>query len=141
MADLQHLITIAAPPDKVYAALATEAGMRSWWTADTTMDARVGGKAVFGFGRRATTFRMTVETLEPGKRVVLSCQGEPEEWNGTRLTWTITPEKTGAVLRFAHANWKVMSDMACLCNSTWGELMYRIKGAAEGAAPGPHWTE
>jgi hypothetical protein len=28
-----------------------------------------------------------------------------------------------------------------MCNSTWGELMYRLKGYLEGENPGPHWTE
>lgn len=141
MPDLQHMIAIDAPPAKVYAAVATEAGMRSWWTADSTMDARAGGKAVFGFGRKATTFRMTVDALEPGKRVVLTCQGEPEEWNGTLLTWAIAPQQQGSVLRFTHGNWRAVTEMACFCNSTWGELMYRIKAYAETGVPSPHWTE
>jgi uncharacterized protein YndB with AHSA1/START domain len=34
MAELKHQIPIEASPDKVYAALATQAGLGSWWTAD-----------------------------------------------------------------------------------------------------------
>ena len=141
MPDLNHMITIAAPPAKVYAAVATQAGMRGWWTADTAFDEKVGGRAVFGFGQKATTFRMTIEALEKDKRVALSCQGEPAEWNGTTLTWTLTPDGAGTVLRFTHANWKAPTDMCALCNSTWGELMYRLKNHAEGKNPGPHWLE
>jgi uncharacterized protein YndB with AHSA1/START domain len=32
MADLKHQISINAAPEKVYAAIATQAGLRSWWS-------------------------------------------------------------------------------------------------------------
>jgi hypothetical protein len=34
-----------------------------------------------------------------------------------------------------------MTDMVATCNSTWGELMYRLKDHVEGRNPGPHWRE
>jgi hypothetical protein len=34
-----------------------------------------------------------------------------------------------------------MTDMVATCNSTWGELMYRLKDYAEGKNPGPLWLE
>jgi len=49
MAEIRHQIAIEAPPEKVYAALATQAGLRAWWTADTIADHKTGGKAEFGF--------------------------------------------------------------------------------------------
>ena len=58
MPELRHQIPIDAAADKVYAALATQAGLRSWWTADTKADEKVGGKAEFGFDKRGIVFRM-----------------------------------------------------------------------------------
>jgi hypothetical protein len=49
----------------VYAALAAQSGLRSWWTADNNAEERAGGKAEFGFDRRSMVFRMTIEKLEP----------------------------------------------------------------------------
>jgi len=141
MVDLRHQISIDAAPDKVYAALATETGLRGWWTADSRADEIVGGKAEFGFARRAAVFRMTIDKLEPGRLVVWSCVGDQPEWTGTTLTWTIAPEKSGSVLRFTHGGWKAATDYCVMCNSTWGELMYRLKDHVEGRNPGPHWTE
>ena len=66
MADLKHQIPIRSTPEKVYAALTTQAALRAWWTADTEIEEKVGGKAEFGFDRRATFFRMNIEKLEPG---------------------------------------------------------------------------
>ncbi len=141
MAEIRHLISIEAPPERVYAAVATQAGLRSWWTADTTSDDKAGGEAEFGFDRRGMTFRMTIEKLDPGHMVVWNCRGDNPEWVGTTLTWIVTPEGTGSLLRFTQSGWKAMTDMVATCNSTWGELMYRLKDYVEGKHPGPHWRE
>lgn len=120
MAELRHQIPIDASPDKVFAASRRRLA-RSWWTADAKAEEKVGGKADFGFDKRAIVFRMKIEKLERGKSVVWSCHGDQPEWNGTTLTWDL--------------------EMFAICNSSWGELMYRLKNYVEGRNPGPHWTE
>jgi hypothetical protein len=72
--------------------------------------------------------------------VVWSCLGDQPEWSGTTLTWTISRENDVSVLRFTQ-RWKAMTDMVAICNSTWGELIYRLKDYVEGRNPGPHWTK
>jgi len=141
MPDLLHQIPIASTPDQVYAALATSAGLAGWWTADSHADESVGGKAEFGFDHRSVVFRMTIDRLEPGKAVAWSCHGDQPEWAGTSLTWTISPTEAGVVLSFTHGGWKAANDYFAMCNSTWGELMYRLKAYLEGRSPGPHWKE
>jgi len=141
MAELKHQIGIQATPDKVFSALATQAGLRGWWTVDTTADEKAGGKAEFGFDRRGMVFRMTIDKLEAGKRVVWSCHGDQPEWNGTVLTWELSPAGDGTTLRFTQSGWKGATEMYAMCNSTWGELMYRLKEYVEGRNPGPHWKE
>jgi uncharacterized protein YndB with AHSA1/START domain/quinol monooxygenase YgiN len=136
-AEIKHQISIKAAPEKVYAAIATQAGLCGWWTADTKADEKAGGKADFGFDKRGTVFRMNIERLDPGKSVVWSCHGDDPQWNGTLLTWTLSPEGGGTTLRFTHSQWKSMSDYCVMCNSTWGELMYRLKDYVEGRNPGP----
>ncbi len=140
MADMHHAIGIGASPQKVYEAIATEEGLRSWWTADSTADPEAGGMAEFGFDNRGTVFHMRIEELRPGARVVWSCQGDPDEWKGTRLVWGISPDDGGTMLRFTHGNWCSPTAFFAMCNSTWGELMYRLKDYAEGKRPGPRWT-
>jgi uncharacterized protein YndB with AHSA1/START domain len=141
MSEIMHQIPIKATPAKVYAAIATQAGLRGWWTADSTADEKVGGKAEFGFDNRRTVFRMRIEQLDQDKRVVWSCHGDFPEWEDTILTWEVSPQNDGTTLRFNHSNWKSASDYYAMCNSTWGELMYRIKDYVEGKNPGPHWKE
>ncbi len=84
---------------------------------------------------------MIVEKLDPGKQVVWTCHGDHPEWNGTTLTWNIAREDGVSMLRFTHSGWKSVSDFCATCNSTWGELMYRLKDYVEGKNPGPHWKE
>jgi uncharacterized protein YndB with AHSA1/START domain len=141
MAELRHQIPINASPERVFAALATQDGLRGWWTADVTADAKVGGKAEFGFDKRQMVFRMKIDKLEPGKRVVWSCYGDQPEWNGTTLTWNIAREDDATVLRFTQSGWKATSEMYAICNSSWGELMHRLRDYAEGKSPGPHWQQ
>jgi uncharacterized protein YndB with AHSA1/START domain len=141
MADLSHQVPIDAPAAKVYAAIATQNGMRNWWTADTQMEERTGGKAEFGFDKRGMVFRMDIKALESAKRVVMQCHGDHPEWNGTTLTWTMDSEDGKTVVRFIHSGWEGVTDFCASCNSMWGNLMYRLKGYVEGRDPGPQWTE
>ncbi|HLW51740.1 MAG TPA: SRPBCC domain-containing protein [Candidatus Angelobacter sp.] len=141
MAESKHLIPILASPEKVYEAVATQKGFQGWWTADTTSDEKTGGKAEFGFDKRAMVFRMSIDKLAPGKQVVLSCHGDHPEWNGTVLTWDLIPQNGSTTLRFTQSGWKAATDFYAACNSTWGELMFRLKDYVEGKNPGPHWKE
>ena len=141
MAEIKHQIAINAGPEKVYAALATPAGLKGWWTADSKADEKVGGKAEFGFDKRGMVFRMGIDKLEPRKMVVWTCYGDHPEWEGTTLTWNIAREDNGTTLRFTHSGWKSVSDFCATCNSTWGELMYRLKAYVEGGRADPHWRD
>jgi uncharacterized protein YndB with AHSA1/START domain len=141
MPDLHHLVEIEASPAKVFDALVTQSGLRSWWTADSTAEARVGSVAEFGFMERALVFRMEIAELSPGKRAVWKCVGDHAEWEGTRITWEMGEENGVTTLRMTHAGWREVSPFCASCNSTWGELMYRLKDAVEGRNPGPRWKK
>ena len=141
MADLKHQVPIDSAPAKVYQAVATQHGMRHWWTADTQMHEKAGGKAEFGFDKRGMVFRMDVRTLEPGKQVILDCYGDHPEWAGTKLTFTMAPQDGKTVLQLNHSGWKEVTEFCASCNSMWGNLMYRLKAYVEGGNPGPQWTE
>jgi uncharacterized protein YndB with AHSA1/START domain len=140
MATLHHLVPIKASPEKVFAAIATEDGNRGWWTADSIVEKRAGGKADFGFGKRAMIFRMTIEKLEPDKVLVMSCHGDQPEWAGTTLEWTIEPAPAGSILTFNHKGWREITPYCAECNSMWGNLMFRLKAYAETGKPSPQWT-
>lgn len=136
MAEMLHQITIDAAPRAVLAALTTESGLRGWWTNDVVARPEVGSVAEFGFGNRATVFRMKLAELGPA-RVVWDCLGDQDEWRGTRLAWDLAADDKATILRFRHAGWARDDGWFALCNTTWGALMHRLKDHVEGRAPGP----
>jgi uncharacterized protein YndB with AHSA1/START domain len=141
MVDLHHHIAINAPAETVFAAVATQDGMRGWWTRDTILDPKAGGHAEFGFNRRGNVFRMTIVEHAPPHRFRMTCQGDPPDWAGTTLTWQIDPAAEGVMLSFVHAGWRDQTDFCASCNSMWGRLMFRLKEFAETGTPAPQWTE
>jgi uncharacterized protein YndB with AHSA1/START domain len=44
MTELKHQVAIDTTPSKVFAALATQAGLRSWWTADAMADEKAAAR-------------------------------------------------------------------------------------------------
>jgi len=141
MTALSHFVPINASPEKVYAAIATQDGNRGWWTADSIVATKVGGKAEFGFDNRGMVFRMNLDRLEPNRAVAMSCSGDHPEWAGTTLDWKIEPTPRGTALHFTHHGWRDLTDFCAGCNSMWGNLMFRLKRFAETGQPDPQWKE
>ncbi len=128
MATLYHGIEIEAPPEKVFDAVTTQRGLSSWWTVDCSVpEAKAGNVAEFGFNGHTVVFKMRVEKLVPSKLITWKCIGGPKEWKGTGLRWEISKTTKGSELQFTHSNWKAIDEYFRMCNSTWGELMYRLK--------------
>jgi uncharacterized protein YndB with AHSA1/START domain len=136
MADMLHEIRVAASPKAVLDALSAQEGLRGWWTADSVAEPKLGTLAEFGFGNRAILFRMKIVKLT-AEKIVWECLGDVEEWRGTSSIWNIQPAEGGTAVRFTHAGWKSVDGWFAPCNSTWGELMYRLRDYAEGKNLGP----
>jgi uncharacterized protein YndB with AHSA1/START domain len=141
MSTLYHSVPVNASPEKTYAAVATEAGMQGWWTTDTTMTAKAGGKAEFGFDERQMLFRMTIDEMKPGRSVKMSCSGDHPDWAGTTLEWVVEPTDHGSELRFFHRGLRDITPFMAGCNSMWGHLMFRLKAFVETGKPNPQWTK
>jgi uncharacterized protein YndB with AHSA1/START domain len=117
-------IELAAPPPQVYAAIATEKGVTSWWT-DGSFAEEVGGVGRLTFGSGWTALR--VEKLVPEREVEWVCVAQDiggfdptDEWVGTRITFRLEPLDGGARTRllFTHHG---LAGLGCeeLCNRGW----------------------
>jgi hypothetical protein len=133
MADIQHSIPIAAKPETIYPLIATAKGFGQWWAADIT---EFGGAVDLGFFNRATIYRLRLKVDEPPTQAEWICE-TGDEWNGTHITFRLEGRASGTLLRFTHGGWRSETDYFLNCNTTWGELMYRLKSAAEGKPRGP----
>jgi uncharacterized protein YndB with AHSA1/START domain len=133
MADIKHSVPIAAQPEAIYPLVATAKGFCQWWAADVTENA---GAVELGFFKRATVYRVRLKVDKAPIHAEWVCE-TGDEWNGTRIVFRLEAGKSGTLLRFTHGGWKAETDYFVACNTTWGELMYRLKAVAEGKKRGP----
>jgi uncharacterized protein YndB with AHSA1/START domain len=146
MAQIKHQIVVEAPAAKVFPLVSTGGGFKQWWAADVTeTDAAVSKGTTdvvkltlveLGFFKRSTLYRLQQKRVaEPNEAEWCCTTGK--EWDGTRMVFALQEDNGKTTVRFTHADWKAETDYFVSCNTTWGELMFRLKAAAEGKAPGP----
>ena len=138
-------IDLAAPPLRVYEAIATPDGVRSWWT-DGTFAEEIGGVGRLTFGHGWTELR--VEKLVPDREVEWSCVGQQiehfdptDEWVGTKIRFHLTPLEGGwrTHLDFTHEG---LAGLGCeeMCTKGWDHYirtsLRTLVESGEGA-PGP----
>jgi hypothetical protein len=88
-----------------------------------------------GFFKKSTIYRLRLETKSP-MLTEWRCE-TGDEWNGTRLRFELRDNGVTTGLRFSHEGWASETEYFTNCNTTWGELMYRLKAVAEGKSNGP----
>ena len=136
MPSIRHSIPIDASPERIFPLLSSGRGFSQWWAADVTEDVPRGVVSL-GFFNRTTIYNLQPAQIVEPKQVEWACQSG-EEWNGTKLIFSLEQQKKGGtLLRFSHADWRAETDYFVACTTTWGELMFRLKAAAEGKTPGP----
>jgi uncharacterized protein YndB with AHSA1/START domain len=133
MPDLHHAIQIAARPAAVYPVISTARGWSQWWAADISEQDNV---IELGFFNRSTIYRLRGQVDRPPVQSEWLCESG-QEWEGTQLIFHLQPATSGTLLRFSHVGWQDRTDYFLACNTTWGELMYRVKAVAEGKSRGP----
>jgi predicted ester cyclase/uncharacterized protein YndB with AHSA1/START domain len=138
-----HEIGIVAPCEVVFELLSTQAGLRKWWTDAVVAAPAPGHVNRFGFGGGSVEMPFRVDRHEAPRSIAWTCiEGDrvPPDWVGTRIVATAMPQADGTTrLRFAHEGWRPDATTFALCNTTWGELMHRLRDAAVGGHPGPHF--
>jgi hypothetical protein len=117
----------------VHSLVATSAGLANWWAADVT---EPDGVIQLGFFNRQTVYRLRKQADNPPDQVEWLCE-TGQEWKGTRLMFHVESRGNSTLLRFTHGGWQSATDYFVSCNTVWGELMFRLKAAAEGKSPGP----
>jgi uncharacterized protein YndB with AHSA1/START domain len=140
--DSLHEIAIAAPATRVFEAWATNEGLRGWWTAAASAPtASEAGQYVLRFDDGSVAFYFQVEEEVAGERLLwrgVDGPAMPAEWIGTKLDVRLSPTSDGRTrLQFAHRDWRSTEGFYCVCNTTWGELMYRLRDWCEARPRGP----
>jgi len=134
MVDIRHAISITASPEEIYELVSSARGFARWWAADVTEKA--GGIVELGFFQRATVYVLQPVRLAPPSEALWICQSG-KEWQGTRIEFWLQALGANTMVHFSHAGWAADTEYFISCNTTWGELMFRLKAVAEGKGLGP----
>lgn len=129
MSDILHKITINAPRDTVYRALATVDGLAHWWTTTTDGSSAVGDTIAFRFNKHRVDMR--VEALDPSARVAWRCTQDGDEWHDTRVTFDLTEDAGRTTLVFGHRAWKQTSDFFAHCSMKWATFLLSLRDYVE----------
>jgi len=133
MADIRHSLQILAAAAKIYPLVTTANGFSQWWAAEVTESV---GAIELAFFNRKTIYRLSAGPANPPAEAEFLCE-TGAEWSGTRLIFRLEPLGSGTLVRFTHAGWQSETDYFVSCNTVWGELMFRLKAAAEAKPRGP----
>jgi uncharacterized protein YndB with AHSA1/START domain len=133
MPDILHRVGIDAKPERVFEALTTLDGLRGWWVAETSGDARQGGTIDFGF------CKMLVVEAVPSRRVHWRCVSGPPEWVGTEVTFDLAWKDDQTFVVFKHADWKEPVEFMHHCSTKWATFLLSLRDMLErsGGHPSP----
>jgi uncharacterized protein YndB with AHSA1/START domain len=92
--DIVHGIEIHAEPKAVFDTIATRSGLAAFWTPDVQGDDSEGGELSFGFSGSPARLPIRVTRLDPPRTIEWGCPGGFPFWEGTRVKWSIDPERT-----------------------------------------------
>jgi len=87
-----------------------------------------------------------VDKLDPGRKVVWKSLGEFPYWEGTTVTWELSPTPPdsavqGTRLLFRHAGFSddYKDWIYASVNYTWGQVLGRLRAYAETGEPQPYF--
>jgi uncharacterized protein YndB with AHSA1/START domain/DNA-binding transcriptional ArsR family regulator len=131
-------VDIAAPRERVLAALTTLDGLEGWWTPEVTGSPAAGGELTFTFDDRRQDISMRVERADSGS-VVWTCLGYPKfpEWAGTTLAFELRGEGDTTHLEFHHFGLTPTCDCYGLCSRGWDHYLASIKAYVETGTGNP----
>ena len=127
----EQQIDIGRPPDSVFAALTTAAGVSGWWTPSTG-SGTVGGELHLTFPPGPMALR--VDTALPSSKVVwtvLNCDFEPD-WVGTQIMFTLDPGAAACTtLQFCHEG--LTAELPCYdqCRQGWSYYLASLREFVE----------
>lgn len=139
MADILHMVPMEASPGAVYQAITTAEGLRSWWTGDAQAEPEQGSEAVFRFEGGQVEMRFRIESLEPDQSVAWTVlEPAPPEWEGTRVTFELTPGEQGTNVLFGHRDWESTEGSFPAISYNWSYYLTSMKQYLETGEGFPH---
>lgn len=148
-ADYSRLMTLAAPAERVFNAIATLDGVRQWWSTDVVGTSTVGDVLRFGFSlsTHGEWIVMRVDEAIKPSTVRWTCVAQyvapagiskHDEWIGTEVSFRILavgPDTTE--LRFGHAGLNPALECYSVCENGWNHFLDSLVSFVEAGAGWP----
>ena len=131
-ADHEKTLCIKASADTVFDAITTTAGLTAWW-ATATGSGETGGELKFWMGHADPLVIQVEHAARPAlaRWVVTECKFL-REWEGTSLTFTISPrDDENSELHFRHHGLTAELDCFESCSPSWDHFMVSLRQYAE----------
>jgi uncharacterized protein YndB with AHSA1/START domain len=130
MADILHDFPISAPAARVFAAIATPAGLDAWWTARAAGQPEVGAEYVLWFGPEHD-WRAVVTRCARDAEIEWRLTRADRDWTGTRVGFQL--EERGGVtqVRFSHRGWPQANDHHRTSSFCWAMYLRLMKRHVE----------
>jgi uncharacterized protein YndB with AHSA1/START domain len=131
--DIHHDFPIRASADKVFAAIATPAGLDTWWTERSSGHPEVGAEYELWFGPKFE-WRAIVSKCVVNSEFELELTRADPDWLGSRVGFSLA-EKAGVTqVRFHHTGWPEANEhyrISCYCWAMYLRVMKRYVEVGE----------
>jgi uncharacterized protein YndB with AHSA1/START domain len=118
MAEILHEFPVQVPPVRVFAAVATPAGLDQWWTLHSKGEPKLGGEYQLNFGPEHD-WRARVTRCVPEKEFELELTVATDDWLGSRVGVTLQATPEGTQVRFHHTGWSEPSQHYRISSYCW----------------------
>ena len=103
MPDIVMSCNMDADAETVWRAITTTDGVTGWFTGHAEIGDGAGGHHLLTFPEMPAPWDLRVEDSRPARRLTLSVQAGPPEWQATTMTYEIADRAGGGiVLNFDH---------------------------------------
>jgi uncharacterized protein YndB with AHSA1/START domain len=131
MAAIVKELTIAAAPESVYDALTQQDELALWWTNDLTAKPEVGSLAEFRFRQGAFVLQLEIAELDADEKVSWFSRQGIAGWEGTSVTWQLTPVQNGTRVLFTHDGFAQVNEVYEQIHRTWKYFLDSLKSYLE----------
>jgi uncharacterized protein YndB with AHSA1/START domain len=124
MTDILQDFPIAAPASKVFAAVATPAGLDEWWTMSSAGTPSLGSEYALDFGPDYQ-WKARVVGCVPDKEFELELTVAMPDWMRTRVGFRLEDRGRDTWVRFSHRGWPAADEHYRISSHCWA-LYLRI---------------
>ncbi len=136
MPDILQDFPIKAPPDRVFEAIATPAGLMRWWALSATGVPAEGELLKLSFGP-GYEWDARIIRYQPSAAFEVEMTRADRDWTGTRVRIELEPRGPDTWLRFRHTGWPETNDhyrISCHCWALYLRILRRFVEEAETVA-------